>query len=488
MKNLFISTIFFACITINAQLNIEWQHSYGGSWSDYAYCVQHTSDGGFIVGGLSYSDDGDIHGNTEGHGAVLIRFDSNNDTVWLRFYDGWPAIYGVCQSSDNGYITIGKEYSIMKVNENGDTLWTKDFGEESFLDKGYSIIRTNDNCYITAGSLWRNGEGLGLENWYLVKMNSDGDTLWTKLYNYVAGQAHSIDITVDGGFIVAGSKDLNALEEGSWTPDNNFYIMKLNSNGDTIWTKSYGGEHGDEANSIKQTSDGGYIVAGFRNFPDSYDYWILKLNETGEIEWQKTLNSYMDDMFYSVVESPDGGFIFAGYNYPDESLSGIHCNDHWQKEYWVVKYNSDGTSVEWCDCFGGEKDDVAMAIDQINNGDYIVAGYTNSDDGDVSVNHGDSDIWLIKLKDGSTYINNPQSAEFVKSIYYSPVFKELTLQLHQQYPEIKVTIVNSVGQLISTSDYYNTDYINKDISEFSDGLFIVNIKCGNKIYRKKILK
>ena len=167
--------------------------------------------------------------------------------------------------------------------------------------------------------------------------------------------------------------------------------MKLNNLGDIEWQKCLGGTNTDIANSIQQTSDGGFIVAGYTFSNDGdvsgnhggSDALVVKLNSSGDIEWQKCLGGTSWDEAYSIQQTSNSGFIVAGKtNSNNGDVSGNHGGD----DYWVVKLNSLG-DIEWQKCLGGTSWDVAYTIQQTSDGGFIVAGYTHSNDGDVSGNY-----------------------------------------------------------------------------------------------------
>ena len=166
------------------------------------------------------------------------------------------------------------------------------------------------------------------------------------------------------------------------------------------WQKALGGSYEDYPYSVKQTADGGYIVAGGAASQNGdvsgnhglADCWIVKLNNSGNIEWQKSLGGSGAEAASSIQQTSDGGYIIAGgSNSNDGDVSGYHGGIY---DYWIVKLNSSG-SIEWQKSLGGSGDEFAKSVEQTTDGGYIVAGQSNSDDGDVSGNHGDYDYWIV---------------------------------------------------------------------------------------------
>jgi uncharacterized delta-60 repeat protein len=367
MAILILALSFF--VTAGAQPNPDtlWTRTYGGSGRDEAYSVQQTTDGGYILVGSTWPLDS---GATD---CFLVKTDSQGDTLWTRTYGGssFDYAYSVQQTADGGYILAGHTQSFgagmfdayaVKTDAQGDTLWTHLYGGAE-PDYAHCVQQTADGGYIFAG--YTTSFGAGYYDIYLVKTDGIGVILWTRaIGGDDSDMARSIQQTSDGGYIVAGCT--NSLGEGG----NDFYLVKTNSQGDTIWTRTYGGSNEDIAFSVQQTADGGYIMAGYTNSfsAGNYDYYLVKTNAQGDTLWTRTYGGSASDYAYSIKQTDDHGYIVAG-----------HCrwgSGH-QYEFYVVKLDSQGTTL-WVRNFGGSLDDGAYAVQQTTDGGYIVAGYTNS--------------------------------------------------------------------------------------------------------------
>jgi hypothetical protein len=219
--------------------------------------------------------------------------------------------------------------------------------------------------------------------------------------------ATSIQQTTDGGFVVAGESFSIDGDVSGNHGFSDYWIVKLDSTGTIEWQKSLGGTDDDVANSIQQTTDGGFLVGGrsYSNDGDVsgnhgyYDYWIVKLDLTGTLEWQKSLGGADLDIATSIQQTTDGGFVVAGYSESnDGDVSGHHGSSS-DADYWIVKLDAAGT-IEWQKSLGGTYEDVANSIQQTTDGGYVVAGSSESNDGDVSGHHGSTsypDYWIVKL-------------------------------------------------------------------------------------------
>jgi hypothetical protein len=213
--------------------------------------------------------------------------------------------------------------------------------------------------------------------------------------------ANSIQQTSDGGYIIAGESDSTNGDITGNHGTSDFWIVKLNASGIIQWQKSLGGSYGDVANSIQQTSDGGYIVAGesasingdVTGNHGNADYWVVKLDSSGNIQWQKSLGGSNRDAANSVKQTLDGGFIVAGES---SSTDGDVTGNHGNYDYWIVKLDPSG-NIQWQKSIGGSLYDAANSIQQTFDGGYIVAGGSNSADGDVTHNQGNQDFWIVKL-------------------------------------------------------------------------------------------
>jgi hypothetical protein len=214
--------------------------------------------------------------------------------------------------------------------------------------------------------------------------------------------SYDIRLTSDSGYIIAGcSKSANADVAANYG-DYDAWVIKLTASGAVQWKRQMGGSSEDVAVSIQQTSDGGYIMAGNTSSADSdvtanhgsKDIWVVKFDPVGGISWQKTFGGSGADGAVAIRETPDSGYVIAGYT---SSADGDISLNRGSYDLWVFKLSASGT-IEWQKTYGGLAEDYASSIQCTNNG-YIVAGFTTSSSGDVSANHGSEDVWVLQLSD-----------------------------------------------------------------------------------------
>ncbi len=390
-------------LKLSSDGEIEWQKTYGGSGREEAHLIQQTMDGGYIaVGGTRSFGAGE-------NDIWILKLSSDGDIDWQRTYGGsaWDEAYRIQQTIDGGYIVVGDTGSsgagesdiwFLKLSSDGDIEWQKTY----VGDKSYSVSfihERGDGGYVAAGSTGSSGAGT-TDIWFL-KLSSDGDIEWQKTYGgNKSDSASFIQQTGDGGYIVAGST-ASFGAEGS-----DFWFLKLSSDGDIEWQKTHVGDKSYCASFIQQTGDGGYIVAGSTNI---YGEWggnpegnilVLKLSPTGAIEWQRTYEGSDDYRVSSIQQTIDGGYIVAGSH---ESTEDGGCGDY---NSLILKLSSDG-DIEWQKTYGGNySSDVTDFIQQTGDGGYIVAGETYA----WGI---EREIWVIKLLPNGEI--NPRCA-FIKSL------------------------------------------------------------------------
>lgn len=261
--------------------------------------------------------------------------------------------------------------------------------------------------------------------------------------------------------------------------------MKINAAGAIQWQKSYGGSSDESARSIKQTVDGGYILGGYTTSIDgditenhgNRDAWVVKINATGVIEWQKTFGGSANDQINGIMQTVDGGYITAGITY---SSDGDVSENNGNGDCWVTKINSTGT-MQWQKTMGGGGTEVANSIQQTADGGYIVASYTNSTNGDVTVNQGNNDYWVIKLTPDAL-----ASTTFIKTdlmVYPNPTNSVLNIQTDAQIKSIRIT--DLLGKTI-LSQTQNTESVN--VANLAKGIYILEVFSGTEKIVSKFLK
>ena len=270
-------------IRTNANGDSIWTRHYGGNQTDQAFCIRQTFDDGFILVGSTES-----FGNPSGE-AYLIRTDMMGDTLWTRKYkEGYSnRAFSVEQTADGGFILCGRSLSsgsgtdadlyMLRTDVNGDSIWAKTFGGTGF-EEGNSVVITPDLGFLSAGYTQNNASGD--KDIYLVKTDASGFLNWSKsIGGPYPEEALSLTNAPGGGFLMAGTR----IAPPSWYTD--LFVLKVDAMGDTLWTRTYGGSFIDAGKSIQPTSDGGIIIAGFSNSFGVSDLklYLLKADADGVV-------------------------------------------------------------------------------------------------------------------------------------------------------------------------------------------------------------
>lgn len=355
-KRLFIlGAVFFSTSNfLSAQITFQKTFSMPGNASGSS--VKPTFDGGYIIAGTA-TDTGTF--NTD---ICLIKTDSDGDTLWTKTFGGLNDDYGysVDQTTDSGYIVAGfMEITsgnwngyLVKTNSSGSLLWSKIFGGTGF-DIATAVLQTSDGGYIVSG-----GFSVGGVPANLIKFNPSGNILWTREL-IGSGGANDVKQTTDGGYVVTGSDFSSA------------FLAKTDAAGNLLWSKTYGGAYVDRGASVQQTTDGGYIITGNIYDGGSYHYsHLIKTDANGDTLWVKTYGGTVDDRGNCVQQTADGGYIVTG-------KSCIYNFNLDPGDVSLFKADSLG-NVLWAKAYSGNSIDVGYSTNQTADGGYIITGYNNN--------------------------------------------------------------------------------------------------------------
>ena len=366
--NILLVAIFLLLLSsISSGQEIIWNHTYESERSNSLFDVRQTSDGGYIaVGNIETS-------GSYSRQLLMIRTDDLGNAVWTKTYGGYGTEQGlsVKQTPDGGYVVVGNTTSygsafqvyLLRTNSQGDTLWAKTYGGSDF-DVGISVDLTADGGFVIAG--WTYSYGAGNSDVYLIKTDFLGEVEWTKTYGGVGeDMAIYVEQTLDGGYVVAGwTKSFSGMANC------NMFLIKTDSLGDTLWTRAYFPYLANTAYaySCQQTSDSGYVLTGYSidsNNGLCYTY-LVKTDARGDSLWTRTyLGAYLS-WGESVKQTPDGGYVVVGlielpeYNY--------------ENRMFIFKTTAEG-DTEWTKLMRDDSlSSGGRAVALTSDGNYIVAG------------------------------------------------------------------------------------------------------------------
>jgi hypothetical protein len=349
---LFLLLPFFS----NGQL---WQKTFGQNEFGRAYCLNPTNDGGYLIAGTTteigagYFD------------AFALKIDLNGDTVWARSFGTDSADFGAAaiQTSDGGYLISGsteqdslEDIYVIKTDSSGNILWAKSFGGPA-TDYASDVIETVNGYVIGAVT---ESFGAGLRDFYIIKTNFLGDTLWTRVFGGLStDECYSICSTGDGGCIAAGRTD----NFGAGATD--VLVIRLDSNGAIVWSKTYGGNSADVCHRIRPTFNGGYILSGFTSSFGVFwqDAYVVKIDSVGNVQWSRIFGQTYFDAAEDAIQTQDSGYIVAGYYAPQIG----------EGDLLLIRMNSVGDTI-WSRSYGTIYDEGALAIRETPDNGFLTIG------------------------------------------------------------------------------------------------------------------
>jgi hypothetical protein len=359
----------------------------GGKNDDRGNSLIQTSDGGYLIAGYTESFGAGLSD------AYLVKLDANGNLQWTKTIGGkyFEDDYSLIQTSDGGYAIAGNTNSfgagerdvyVVKLDANGNLQWTKTIGAKNNYSSKPSLIQTSDSGYVIAGFTRSFGAGRG--DVYLFKLDANGNLQWTKtIGGPESEEGNSLIQTSDGGYAIAGFTNSFGAGRGD------VYFVKLDANGNLQWTKTIGGPDYDRGESLIQTSDGGYAIAGFtRSFgAGEADVYVVKLDANGNLQWTKTIGGTEIDFGHSLIQTSDSGYAITG------KTNSFGAGDY---DVYVVKLDANG-NLQWTKTIGGPEYDRGESLIQTSDGGYAIAGFT------YSFGAGWADVYVVKLdKNGNT--------------------------------------------------------------------------------------
>ena len=380
-------------VKIDASGNKVWDKTFGGESNDFLNKIISTNDGGYLLGGHSGSNNtGDKSQGSKGQGDYwVVKIDASGNKVWDKTFGGSSvdfALKSIISTSDGGYLLGGTslsnntgdksqisrglyDYWVIKIDASGNKVWDKTFGGGS-SDLLNSIIPTNDGGYLLGGFSYSGiggdkseaSKGNGYYDYWVVKINANGAKVWDRtIGGSEADVLNDMIATNDGNYLLIGYSNSNIGGDKSESSkgDYDYWVVKINTNGTKIWDKTYGGNKSDVLYSVVTFADGTFLLGG-ASYSDigadkseapksdyKYDYWVVKVNANGTKIWDKTLGGVSDDYLMSVISTNDGGYLLGGY-------SVFNNTGTVDTDYWLVKIKEEkGTTLTATGCAGTVK-------------------------------------------------------------------------------------------------------------------------------------
>lgn len=533
----------FCLLKLDEAGNLTWEHSYGGSGNDEGYVAVPTSDGGYAIAGKSNSKNGDVTGNHGSSDVWLIKTNDQGTIQWQKSYGGSmsDAANAMQLTSDGGFVLAGLSYSsngdvsgnhgqgdawIIKVDQDGTLQWQKAVGG-SLYDIARDIDLTSDGGYIVTGyALSNNGDiavNKGQEDFWFFKLDANGNLEWETTMGGTGGDCGSAGVqTIDGGYVFCGlthSKDLDVIDPHG---DHDMWVIKADADGIAQWTNCIGGSDGDNGIDIKQQTDGTIIASGYTSSNDGdvsglhglSDIWLTSLDESGNLVWQETLGGSNYDYPRNLQIISPGQYLVAGAaSSNDGDVTGSYGNN----DFWIIKLSADvcsGASATitytTLDLCGNSSITLTASSGtgltyQWQRGESNISGATNKK---LSVTtKGSYKVVVINAEgcsktSAAAKVTKSCKAGFVTgefvpetfNCYPNPSSGQFTIDLKLntvQEGEATVEIINSLDQRVYVGQVFVThSELNKvfDAAHFlNDGTYILKVIAGDQVYSSRLM-
>ena len=488
---------------------LVWEENLGGTSSDVATSVSKTPDGGSIVAGYTYSTNGDVIGHISGADVWVTKLSESGTVEWKRIYGGSgdDFAYSIIRDTDGNYVFAGTSNSsngdiaanlgafdmwIVKLDASGNVLFSKTLGG-SDDDAAFSLVQTSDKGYAMAGET-KSDIIAGIANKggydaYIAKVNNAGTTVFQRLIGGSDDESmKSIAQTSKGDLYAAGETESNNFDVSGNKGGYDFFVTRLQKTGNLVWAKTYGGTTNDNAHSIVAVGKS-VVIAGETESNNgdvpanngSDDFWVLKLNATGTIAFSKVFGGETSDIARSIINTSTG-LVVVGET---ESASGDVGENYGNDDYWFVKLNNSGT-LQYEQVYGGAITDIAYDVAQLQDGNFILVGASQSENVDVTENNGNDDFWVVKLDNPDAKLATTATEAIGLQAYPNPTVNNIVLTSVVEMNNI--TITDMTGKVVFDLQLNNT-MANINMSELANGIYFVSTrKVDGGIETIKVIK
>ncbi|RXM42389.1 T9SS type A sorting domain-containing protein [Flavobacterium sp. YO64] len=550
MKKLYLPLFILLPFLIYSQ-DILWEKSYGGIHADYLFDAQPTADYGFILAGSSLSNKtGNKTENNHGDLDYWIwKMTEKGELDWQKSIggNGFDLLQSIKGTKDGGFILAGTSSSgnsfekkedckgltdfwVIKLDASGNEQWQRTIGGDG-QDELLCAFQTKDGGYVLGGSsssspssitnvkaegktaesstidlYGKSEKSRGNMDYWIVKLDKLGVIEWQKTYGgRYADLLRSMEQTTDNGYILAGYS--NSPLSGDKTDGNkgvgDYWIVKIDDIGTIQWQKTYGADGDDQPYVIHQTIEGGYIVGGNSNSKNALtslggivangtDFWVLKLDSEGGVIWSKTYDFGKVDILTSLVENKDHTYLIGGYAKAESrqstvgqvaKMAGIGKDKEGINDYIALKIDENGEEF-WNKTVGSSGEDILRKLIETRDGGYLMAGTSNSNSSmDKNSNIGGNDFWVVKLKDKAKVEKVKASIEAIPN----PAVTYTNVIIGYDFNDGTASVIDILGRVLQNFKI-SSRTVPVDLSHYAEGIYIIKIQTDVKTESVKVIK
>ena len=530
MRTFLLMTILFLFFHMSAQ-DILWEKSYGGKHAEYLLDAQPTADYGFILAGSSLSEKGGNKiGNNLGDLDYWVwKMDEHGEPDWQKSIggNGTDILYSIHNTRDGGFILAGTSNSneseqkkgncrgeedlwVLKIDAKGNEMWQCTLGGTG-REIIKSIAQTNDGGYILGGSsasgisqailgggtdkYGKTDRNRGNMDYWVIKLDDKGEIKWQRtLGGIYVDVLESVEHTRDGGYILVGYSNSPGSEDKihDGYGEGDFWLVKLNKEGQTEWQKVLGGAGDDHPQVILQTKDGGYIVGGnsasetsgnkSKTNQKGIDLWVVRIDEYGDILWQETYNTGETDILRSLVQNQDGSFLIGGYT-QSEVMGKKKTDVKDINDYIALKIDAEGKEI-WKESVGSKGEDILQELIETRDGGYLLAGTSKGEiSRDRNSGQGKNDFWAVKIKD----MKKPEEKRLKLEAIPNPALEYTNIIVGFDFDSGTLSLFDLGGRLLQSFSVDNRT-IPLHMASYPEGIYIVEVSTNKGTESVKVMK
>ncbi len=408
-------------------VQIDWEQAHGSISYEEAYDIILAPDSNLLVVGKAFPYAGDFSECGEYGGFVAIKMDTLGNIIWSRCYGGseFSAAHSVINTSDGGYILVGETYSndgdvtgthgiadcwVVKLDADGNLLWEQAFGGSEY-DGGADIVELSDGGYaVVVRSASTDGDVIGhhgidynYDAWVFT-LSPAGELFWSKCFGGNDDEyGFGMVLDSDGNLVIAGRSHSLSGDVTENKGSSDVWVFKINTDGELIWSETFGGTGEDVGNQVEAIGTSYYIIG--RVYSNDFDVtgnhgttdgWLLKLDTNGNMLMQKCFGGTGGEEFFGINNSSMNEIILAGTSGSTNGDLTYHYGPSYYADYWTLSTDTLG-NINWQKSLGGSMRDEAWGIVKLSSASYVTTGFSFSNDYDVTDNAGYADIWTVKL-------------------------------------------------------------------------------------------
>ncbi len=484
---------------------IDWQKNYGGTANDVATDAIRTADGGYAVAGYTESNNGDVVGAISGQDAWILKLDAAGSIEWKKVFGGTSddRAQAIIQASNGDFVFAGTSNSsngtisgakgafdgwVVRLTSTGTLVWSSNVGG-SDDDAFYDLFEAPTGALVVGGeskSAISGTANRGGYDFYLTALRDNGSVIYQKQYGGSSDEGVRGIARLGNSIVMAGTTASDNGNVSNNKGGTDIWVVRTRTNGNPIYARTYGGSDNEEGFDVSAISATEFFVAGSSLSSDSdlpanfgnRDFFVLKLDASGNKLFSRNYGGLQDDKAFSVSALPGGKVAVAGVS---ESATGQVAANYGAKDFWFITLGSTGIIEEEINLGGADNDEALAVIPTA--GSFLLAGYSESDDVDLTDNNGNADYWIVKLTFAAARLADVSAVSTNLTSFPNPAID--FVQIQADATMIQVELFDASGRMVM-AEQANGFVHSLNVAELPAGLYLLNVttEAGERITRK----